>query len=538
MRRRSRYLALGSSVAVVALLTAACGSNRDDDGGSGASGSYTMGTTDTVTAVDPAGSYDLGSSTLQYSIFQTLLTIPAGSTTPEGDAAESCEYSDPQTFTCKLQSGLKFSNGHELTSSDVKFSFERSLTIADPNGASIYLLGDISATDADGNVTGLDPAAIETPDDTTVVFHLNKPDVTFESLITYPGVGAIVDEEVFPMDKKLADDQVIGSGPYKLSQYKAGEQATLEVNDNYVGDREPKSAQVFVRYYTDSSGLKLAVENSEIDVAWDTLGPTDLTALSQDDSLTVEAGAGAAIRYWVWRVDKGAGADLAVRQAAAQIIDRPAIAKNAYEDTVTPLYSIVPPGMGGSTEAFKDAYGSAPDVAGAEKTLSDAGISTPVSITMGYTPTHYGPNAVDEATEFKRQLEDSGLFTVELKSAEWEQYQTIYKQGAYDLWILGWFPDYPDADDYLSPFMVDGGFFQNGYQNDEVNTLAAHELASTDQDTRYADFAEMQDIAAADVPFIPSWVGNNTAVYADGMSGVKETLDAAYIFRLWTISKG
>jgi peptide/nickel transport system substrate-binding protein len=356
-------------------------------------------------------------------------------------------------------------------------------------------------------------------------------------LITYPGTGAIVDEEVFPADKKIADDQVIGSGPYKLSQYKSGEQATLEANENYTGDREPKSAQVFVRYYTDSSGLKLAVENSEIDVAWDTLGPTDLTALAKDDNLTVEAGAGAAIRYWVWRVDKGVGKDLAVRQAAAQIIDRPAIAKNAYEDTVTPLYSIVPDGFEGATEAFKDAYGDAPDVDGAKQTLEDAGITTPVSITMGYTPTHYGPNAVDEATEFKRQLEDSGLFKVELKSAEWEQYQTIYKQGAYDLWILGWFPDYPDADDYLSPFLVDGGFFQNGYKNEEANTLTAHELGSPDPDTRIADFEKLQEIAATDVPFIPSWVGNNTAVYADGMSGVKETLDAAYIFRLWTISK-
>ena len=58
------------------------------------------------------------------------------------------------------------------------------------------------------------------------------------------------------------------------------------------------------------------------------------------------------------------------------------------------------------------------------------------------------------------------------------QYQTIYKQGAYDLWMLGWYPDYPDADDYLSPFMVDGGFFQNGYKNPQVNSLAAHELGS------------------------------------------------------------
>ncbi len=495
-----------------------------------------MGTTDTVTAIDPAGSYDLGSSTLQYSLFQTLVTIPAGSTTPEGDAAESCTYNDPKTLTCKLKPDLKFSNGDALTSSDVKFSFQRALAIGDPNGAALYLLGDIATADADGNLTGLDPKAIETPDDTTVIFHLNKPDVTFESLITYPGTGAIVDEEVFPANKKLPDDQVIGSGPYKLSQYKAGEQATLEVNDNYSGPA-PKSGQVFIHYYTDSSGLKLAVQNGEIDVAWDTLGPTDLTALSQDSNLTVAKGAGAAIRYWVWRVDKGVGADVAVRRAAAQVIDRAAIAKNAYENTVTPLYSIVPKGLAGATEAFKAAYGAAPDVTAAKKTLSDAGVSTPVNITMGYTPTHYGPNSVDEATEFKRELEASGLFTVDLKSTEWEQYQTIYKQGAYDLWMLGWYPDYPDADDYLSPFLVNGGFFENGYKNPEVNSLTAHELASPDQSTRNADFKKLQDIAARDVPFIPSWVGNNIAVYTNGMQGVKATLDPAYIFRLWTISK-
>jgi len=537
VHKLNKILAVGGAAALVASL-AACGSNRDDDnGGSGASGSYILGTTDTVTAVDPAGSYDLGSSQLQYSIFQNLLTIPAGSTTPVGDAAESCEYGDPQTFTCKLKPDLKFSNGDALTSSDVKYSFERSLKIADPNGASIYLLGDIATKDADGALTGLDPKAIDTPDDLTVIFHLNRPDVTFASLITYPGVGAIVDEDVFPADKKLPDNEVIGSGPYKLSKYTSGEQAVLEVNDQYTGDRQPKSAQVFISYFQDSSALKLAVENGEVDIAWDTLGPTDLSALAQDDNLTVSTGAGAAIRYWVWRVDKGAGQDLAVRQAAAQIINRDDIAKTAYEGTVEPLYSIVPDGFDGATEAFKDAYGATPDTDAAKQTLSDAGISTPVSITMGYTPTHYGPAAVDEAQEFKRQLEASGLFKVDLKSTEWEQYQTIYKQGAYDLWMLGWFPDYPDADDYLSPFMVDGGFFQNGYSNPEVNDLVNHELASPDPAVRVEDFKKLQDIAARDVPFIPSWVGNNTAVYANGMEGVKETLDAAYIFRFWTISK-
>jgi peptide/nickel transport system substrate-binding protein len=524
----------------VLLTVAACGSNRSNDTGNStgsSSESFTLGTTDTVTAVDPAGSYDLGSSTLQYSIFQTLLTIPAGANTPEGDAAQSCTYSDPSTLTCKLKPDLKFSNGDALTSSDVKYSFERMLDIADPNGAAVYLLSDIAATNKAGDVTGLAPGAIETPDDSTVIFHLNKPDTTFQYILTYPGSGDIVDEDVFPATKELPDDQVIGSGPYKLSQYKAGQQAVLEINSNYSGDRAGKAPQIFISYYQEASALKLAVQSGEIDVAWDTLGPTDITALKADSSVTVAEGAGAAIRYWVWNTANGPGKELAVRQAAAQIIDRDAIAKTAYEDTVQPLYSIVPPGLPGQTDSFKSTYGAAPDVAAAKQTLAAAGISTPVKITMGYTPTHYGPNTVDEATEFSRELQDSGLFTVDTKSVEWEQYQTIYKEGAYDLWILGWYPDYLDADDYLSPFLVDGGFFENGYHSAAANKLVADEQGSTDTKTREDDFMKLQQIAATDVPFIPSWVGKNTAVYGAGMHGIEDTLDPAYIFRLWTISK-
>jgi peptide/nickel transport system substrate-binding protein len=361
--------------------------------------------------------------------------------------------------------------------------------------------------------------------------------VTFQYILTYPGTGAIVDQQVFPADKKLADDQVIGSGPYKLAQYKAGQQAVLQVNPNYTGDRMGKAPEIFISYYQDATDLKLAIQSGEIDVAWDTLGPTDITALKSDSNVTVAQGAGAAIRYWVWNNANGPGKELAVRKAAAQLIDRAAIAKNAYDNTVTPMYSIVPPGLPGMTESFKTAYGASPNVAAAKKTLSDAGIKTPVSITMGYTPTHYGPNTVDEATEYSRELQASGLFKVSLKSAEWTQYQTIYKQGAYDLWILGWYPDYLDTDDYLSPFLVDGGFFQNGYKSALADKLVGEEQGTTNTATRLAAFKKLQDLAAKDVPFIPTWVGNNTAVYRAGMNGVKQTLDPAYIFRLWTISK-
>jgi peptide/nickel transport system substrate-binding protein len=535
---QSRGILAAASAAALAITLTACGSDNSGGGGGSSSGKgdpWILGTTDTVTALDPAGSYDLGSSTLQANLYQTLVTVPPGSTDIVGDAAESCSYDDPQTLTCKLKPGLKFSNGDDLTSSDVKYSFERAIKIQDPNGAAIYLLGSITDTAKDGTVT-LNDGAIETPDDQTVVFHLDHPDTTFQYVLTYPGAAAIVDQDVFPADKKLADDQVIGSGPYKLDQYKAADQAVLSLNPNYTGPNTGKTGQIFVKYYSDTTALALAAKNKEVDVAWRSLAPTDIANLKKDSSVTVATGKGSEIRYWVWKVDGPVGKQLAIRQAAAQVIDREAIAKNAYDGTVDPLYSIVPPGYGGQKNSFQDQYGS-PDPAKAKQILQKAGISTPVNLTVGWTPTHYGPSTEDEANELQRQLEASGLFKVTLKSTEWEQYQTIYKQGAYDLFILGWFPDYPDADDYLSPFMVDGGFFQNGYKNPQVDKLVAKEQGTSNTATREKIFGQLQDIAAKDVPFIPSWVGQNTAVYGPGMSGVESTLDPSFIFRFWLVTK-
>jgi peptide/nickel transport system substrate-binding protein len=144
---------------------------------------------------------------------------------------------------------------------------------------------------------------------------------------------------------------------------------------------------------------------------------------------------------------------------------------------------------------------------------------------------------VDEATELADQLESSGLFTVKTEDAEWEEYQTLEQQGAYDLFIMGWYPDFLDADNYLSPFIRDGGWFSNGYSNAKVNSLLDEELGETDESKRNEEIGQLQDIVAEDVPLVPSWDGQNVAVSTSSMQGVEDTLDPTYIFRFWMISK-
>lgn len=533
IRRKNTLALIGAGVLIASL--AACGGDDDGDGGGGGSAggeSWVLGTTETVTAMDPAGSYDFGSWNMQYNIFEQLVSIPAGGDTPVGDAAESCEYDDPQTITCTLRSGLTFSNGNELTSSDVLFSLQRNVEIADPNGSSV-LLGSISNGDEDA--PALAEGAVETPDDSTVVFHLNQPDQTFLKVLT-TATTSIVDEETFPADALLPDDAVIGSGPFKLSQYKPGEQAVLEANDTYEGERAAQSAEVFVQYFNDPAPLKTAIETGQVDIAWRTLSPTDLADLEGAGDAEVLKGQGSEFRYWVWQLNNAVPKQKAVRQAVAQLIDRDAIAQNAYDGTVTPALSIVPPGFGGQKDSFEEVYGE-PSTDAAKKLLDEAGVATPVKITLGYTPTHYGPNAVDEATELADQLNSSGLFQVTTRDAEWEEYQTLYKEGAYDLFILGWYPDFLDADNYLTPFVRDGGFFANGYSNPKVNALLDQQLGETDEAAREDQIGQLQDIVAEDVPLVPSWNGENVAVTTGAMEGVAETLDPTYIFRFWMISK-
>ncbi|MDR1768437.1 MAG: ABC transporter substrate-binding protein, partial [Propionibacteriaceae bacterium] len=460
----------------VALGLSACGQPTSQTTGDGSGqpsatdtaaatgGSYILGTTDIPTALDPALTYDMPSWNLQYTGFEQLLRFPPNSDTPVGDAAKSCDYTDSKTVKCTLREGIKFANGHDLTSSDVKFSFERNLLINEPDGASVLLASIADKSGEEGQK--LTDGAIETPDDLTVIFHLNRADTTFKALLACAATS-IVDEESYPLDKGLSDDEALAakgsSGPLVLTGYTKGQQAVFERNANYTGDRASVSDQVYVQYFQDATPLRQAIESGQIDVAWRTLSPTDLSDLATKDTVKVYDGQGSEYRYWVFQLGTDVGKQKAIRQAVASLIDRDSITTNVYDGIKTPAYSQVPVGFAGEKDSFKEVYGATPNADNAKKYLSDAGIATPVKITLGYPPEHYGAEAVDEANELAKELTDSGLFTVDVKSAEWTQYQKLYKQNAYDLFLLGWYPDILDADNYLSPFLPHGGFMDAGY---------------------------------------------------------------------------
>src|SRR4051794_24838207 len=531
---RAQRMAVFGCTALLAAFAAACGSSSNDTkpstgGGStpaantGNADTVILGTTDKVVSLDPAGAYDLGSQQLIGNIYQNLLAVPAGGNKPEPDAAESCDWSDPKTYVCKLKADQKFSSGDPLTAEDVKFSLDRQLKIADPSGPSSLL-------------TSLD--SVEATDPMTVTMKLKKADATWPFVLTHT-VAAIVPSKIYPADKKQPDDKAVGSGPYKLVKYTPNQQAVFAINENYGGSNKGVTPNVIVQYFERASALKLAIEQGDVDVAYRSLSPTDIEALKgeSDKGVKVVDGAGTEIRYITFNVSKKPTDNKAVRQAVAQIIDRDAIVNSIYKGTATPLYSPMASAFAGHKDSFKDKYG-APDPAKAKALLEAAGVKTPLSVDVWYTPTHYGPVEADLYNEIKRQLEASGLFKVKLDSTEWDQYKDeAFAKHTYYFYGLGWFPDYPDADNYLQPFMRDGGFFQNGYSNKEVNKLLDEEETTTDSSKREEAFGKLQDIAAEDVPIIPLWEGKQIAAVRDGVEGVDKTFDPAFQFRFWLVTK-
>jgi peptide/nickel transport system substrate-binding protein len=355
------------------------------------------------------------------------------------------------------------------------------------------------------------------------------------------GSFAIVPSDSYPADE-LETKDFIGSGRYEVADYEPGQQTVLQANPNYSGDAPPKTDQAIIQYFDKASALKLALEQGDVDIAYRSLSPTDLSDLGNADGVQVVSGQGAEIRYMVFNLDLMPGDNdeqkLAIRKAIAQTIDRQSIADNVYDGTVKPLYSMIPTGLQYSGPSFDEAYGEAPDTDAATQTLQDAGVKTPVPLEIWYTPSHYGASSGDEYAEIKRQLDDSGLFDVTLKSTEWNQYSEAAFTDKYPIYQLGWFPDYPDADDYVGNFYSNTSFMNIHYDNPEMQKLLAEEKASTDEDTRQQAFDQIQKIGAEDIPQIPIWEADQVGAQRDDVQGLEETFDPAFIFRFWLLSKG
>lgn len=524
---RNQWPVLSVVTGLAAGLLAGCGSETGDTGSTGSS--LVMGMSDDVLATDPASGYDPGSWLLFNNVFQSLLSFPDGGTEPEPEAAKECAFADTATrvYKCTLKDGLKFSNGDALTSKDVKFSFDRMLKINNPAGPAVMF-------------PMLD--TVRTPDAKTVVFRLKHADATFPSKIA-SGAGSIVDHRQYAANGLRTDNQAVGSGPYKLDSF-SDDRAVFSVNGSYRGTGQVKNSGITLKFFHgDQAALKNALLSNQIDIAYRGLAADDIADISNDTStgkgVNVVEGTSAEVQHLVFNMDHPVTGKLGVRKAIAYLLDREALVSKVYENTATPLYSIVPAGITGHNTAFFDAYGARPSKAKAAAALRDAGITGKVRLTLWSTPSRYGPATDQEFKAIAGQLNASGLFDATVKSVAYEQYEKGIAQGKYGVYVKGWVPDYPDPDNFTAPFFGKGNVLSNNYANSAITgsliprTTAQSNRASTD-----TEYGRIQDIVAEDLPVLPIWQAKQYAIVRDNVYGLENCLDASTVFRFWEISKG
>ncbi len=458
------------------------------------------GTTEKVSDMDTAKAYDFHTWEIFYNIYQGLLQYPAGKTNLVPGLAESYSISkDGREYTFKLRKGLKFTDGTTFAANVVKWSIDRVMEL---KGDPAWLV-----TDFGEKVEVVGPLSVK--------FVLKNPVSYFPSLVAsvpyYP-----LNPNVYPKDRLVRDPSelkggnMIGLGPYKVVSFKRDEEVVLEANPLFYGVK-PKNKRIVIRYFADATTMRLALEKGEIDFAFKQLNPADIRDLMKSPKVKAITGQGPYIRYLCFRCTGKPFDDKVLRQAVSAAITREPLLDKVYLGQNEALYSMVPKGMWSHEESFKTYPGDG-NVKLVKKLLKSKGYDekNKLSFELWYTPSHYGDTEVDLAAVLKQQLEATGVMKVEVKSAEWATYRDNWTNKVMPVFLLGWYPDYIDPDNYTAAFAgTEGsrgmGIFFSDRKWDELFTQAQKE---TDMKKRTALYQKIQKMWTIEAPTAPIFQGS------------------------------
>jgi len=545
-------------VLLIALLLAAAacggggggGGSGSGGGGGGPSGSMVIGTTESLqNSFDPAQAYDYLGSQIAFNAAETLVTYGPDASEPKPLLAAALPEVSPDglTYSFVLRAGVKFADGTPFNAAAVKFSLERARDFGakDPESAGFLLSGIRS---------------VSAPSDDKVVISLKEPNVTFLSRLAY-SVASIVspaayagnvltgNEDASAVTARYKTDTIVGTGPYKVIAYKERESIDLEANTDYWGSK-PKIDKIRLRLFDKSSALKVALQNNEVDIAFRSLQPDENNFFRNRPGFKLIEGKGSGIRYLVVNVNSKPWDDVNLRRALAAAVNRQKIVDEVFKGSAAPLASLVPANFATSEPKWDQLYGAngptpttatkgGPAPSGktlVDKYLSLAGKSSgTVPVELWYSPTHYGDTEKDVAELVARALEDTGRFTVKIRFVEWAEYGNKRRAGEMPVFLMGWYPDYLDPDDYLEPFS-DPNIFDPAKWNDQKMLELIHTEQRVQDPARRAEaLRQAQTYMAEQVPYIPLFQQPQVAATKASVSGV--VLDPIQIFRFWLLEK-
>jgi len=507
-----------------------------------------MGTTDSVeTCLDPARAYDYFGWEIIQSLGCPLVEYKAGATGAASDIVPSLATSwsssaDGLQWTFNLRQGVKYADGTEFTADDVKYTFDRGIGISDPDGAFVGIgYGDIIQ-----NVTVVSKYVVQ--------FNLKIPFAAFLSLMACQA-SYIVDPKYAPMagsswsvsdvvvykDGDARGSNPMGLGPYTLTTWTrvAGKDTELDLtaNPNYwnAGSGYPKTTNIVIKFYADSSDLALAITSGDVDVAFRQLASTDITNMMSNTNLHVWNGTGAFIQYLCLQEKYAPFNNAQIRQAVAAAINRTDLVQTVFQGQAQPLYSLIPNGMFGHTDAFQT-LGDA-NYTYTRQVLAQYGYNenNKLTFTLWYETSGHYPQSAQQALVLQSSLEASGVISVTLQGLDWAAYHNARTGETMQAYIMGWYPDYIDPDDYIQPFLQSAGdsWLHENYANSQMDQLVQWARANTTTATRENLYGQIQNLMVQDCPIVPLYQSTAYAVTKTNVHGVY--LDITQDWRHWLV---
>ena len=433
-------------------------------------------------------------------LIQSTLTVTNPDLTIGYDLATDMRVSeDGLAWTVTIREGVKFTDGNALTASDVAFTYN-----AARDGSSV------------NDFTMLNRA--EAADDTTVIFHMNRPFSIWPYTMATLG---IVPEDSY--DPETYGSNPVGSGRYLLKQWDRGQQVILEANPDYYGEK-PKMERVNILFMEEDAAF-LAVQAGQADLAYTSVPYSDQT-VDGYSLLSVRTVDNRGINLPVTM--SSPTMELPVRQAINMGIDRQRMIDNVLDGYGTPAYSVCD-GLPWYSPVNEVAY----DPEGARALLDEWGwpvgpdgirVRGTSEMELSLTIYYAAGDSVRQglAAELANQLKELGI-EADIKGVGWD---TAYEDAQFNPLVWGWGAHTPmelyniyhtdDPDGYSARY--------SPYASPAADELMDAALACPDLEESYALWRQAQEKIAADVPWV--WLVNVDHLYwvRDGLAVAEQKI--------------
>ncbi|ANP49621.1 ABC transporter substrate-binding protein [Streptomyces griseochromogenes] len=547
MRRSA--LAAVAAIGSASLLVAGCSKADDNnDGGTPKAAGANKATTGVVNASDKKGgtvtyemsdvpdSFDPGNTYYAYMYnfsrlyARPLMTFQPGpgekgnTLVPDLAASKGVPSDGGKTWTYKLRSGLKYQDGSPITSKDVKYAVERSNFARDvlslgPNYFQQFMKdGDkYKGPYKDKSAKGL--SSIETPDATTIVFHLNRAFQEFDYLVAAPQTAPV------PQAKDDGVDYVkhiVSSGSYQFQSYEEGKQAVLVRNKNWDPKTDPLRKQlpdkivVNLKVNPETIDKDLQSGDATVDLVGGGVQASTQAQLinSADGKAATDNTYGGRLVYMAINTKVAPFDKVECRKAVQYAVDKVSVQTAEGGPIRGEIAStVLPPDITGYQKA--DAYPSAGnkgDVAKAKEQLKACGKS---SISTNISARSDRPQEIDAATAIINSLKKVGI-NATLKQYPQGKYFTDYagvpkfteKQNI-GLIMMQWGADWPSGYGFLQQILNGKAISQSGntnlsqYDNKKVNDLLGQAIGTEDVAKRNELYAQIDKQTMDDAVLVP-----------------------------------